>query len=98
MTAERQPEPTPEGGPWEVHKVPQVKPGDAVVSASSGRILQNKEGTITEVPNGLRVPWFPTAVSESTPTSFEKDQRRLEAFAEVINDIRATLFAYNMVE
>src|SRR5271166_866189 len=89
--------PPPPGAPWGLFKVPQVKAGDAVISASSGRILQNNGGKITEVPNGLRVPWFPE-VSAGSPKSFSAVAAKLEQFAEVINDMRHALFVYNMVE
>src|SRR5271166_4167609 len=89
--------PPPPGAPWGLFKVPQVKAGDAVISASSGRILQNKEGTVTEVPNGLRVPWFPQA-NAGNPKTFPAVETKLEQYAQIINIIRETLFIYNMVE
>jgi GNAT superfamily N-acetyltransferase len=90
------PEPGGEG-PWNLVKVPQVKPGDAVISASSGRILQNKEGTVTEVPNGLRVPWFPQA-SAGKAKSTKEIEEALSMLASIINEVRNTVFAFNMVE
>lgn len=89
--------PPPPGAPWKLFKVPQVKAGDSVITASSGRILQNKSGIITEVPNGLRVPWFPT-VNAGSPDTFEAVRHKLEQYEIVINDLRAAVFAYNMVE
>ena len=86
-----------EAASWQLYKLPQVKPGDSVISASSGRILQNNGGKITEVPNGLRVPWFPE-VSAGSPKSFSAVANKLAQFAEVINDMRHALFVYNMVE
>jgi GNAT superfamily N-acetyltransferase len=80
-----------------------VRPGDAVISASSGRILQNKNSYLTEVPNGLRVPWFPTAFAGSFENVWNKETseevtNRLEQICTIVNDLRACVMAYNMVE
>lgn len=91
---------TPEPGTseeWKLHKVPQVKPGDAVITASSGRTLQNKEGDLTEVPNGLRVPWFPPPPKVNEPT-LEKVWQILEGLELTTEGLREAVFAYNMVE
>lgn len=79
------------GAPWKLFKVPQVKAGDSVITASSGRILQNQEGTITEVPNGLKVPFIPVVSGAFTEAEFL-------AMADVINEIRQTLKIYHMME
>lgn len=49
-----------EGPPWQLYKYPKIKPGDTIISSSSGRVLQNNEGTLTEVPNGLKRPYTVT--------------------------------------
>ena len=94
---------TPEPGTsekWKLHKVPQVKPGDAVITASSGRTLQNKEGDLTEIPNGLRVGWFPPAPDPKLASSYNRKELEaaFSALASIVNDIRDVLFEYNMIE
>lgn len=42
--------PTDPGAPWEeFHGPVRAEPGDAVISSSSGRLLINKEGELTEI-------------------------------------------------
>lgn len=41
--------PTDPGAPWEPYTALQAEPGDAVISSSSGRLLVNKEGELTQI-------------------------------------------------